>query len=101
METVPSKNNVPIRLTQERWLHITEEHCEMAGHYFQVLECIEEPEEIYEGRSDEFIAIRSVDSGKYIVVIYKETDKKDGFIITAFLTKRKKQFKRRKKLWPQ
>lgn len=27
-ETVLSKNNIPIRLTDERWAHITEEHCE-------------------------------------------------------------------------
>jgi len=34
MEIVRSKNGVPIRLTQQRWLHITEEHSEMAGYYF-------------------------------------------------------------------
>ncbi|MHC1610492.1 MAG: hypothetical protein ACXQTW_02655 [Candidatus Methanospirareceae archaeon] len=32
--TLTSKNGVPIRLTDERWLHITEEHSEMAGYYF-------------------------------------------------------------------
>ena len=26
---VTSKNGVPIRLTDERWAHITEEHCEL------------------------------------------------------------------------
>ncbi len=26
-----SKNGVVIRLTDERWAHITEEHCELAG----------------------------------------------------------------------
>ena len=29
--TVKSKNGVRIRLTDERWAHITEEHCELAG----------------------------------------------------------------------
>jgi hypothetical protein len=33
-----SKNGVPIRLTEERWFHITEEHSEMAGYYFEILE---------------------------------------------------------------
>ncbi|MBC8388582.1 MAG: hypothetical protein H8E13_11115 [Actinobacteria bacterium] len=56
MEVIQSKNNVSIRLTEERWLHITEEHSD------------------------------------------KEIDKKDGFIITAFLTRKKKQFERRIKL---
>lgn len=34
-----------------------------------------------------------------MVVIYKEVEKKDGFVITAFLTKKKKQFERRRKIW--
>ncbi len=101
MEEARSKNGVPIRLTEERWFHITEEHSEMAGYYFEVLETIETPQMIYEGKSDECIAIREVEPGKYSVVIYKEIDKKDGFVITAFLTRRKKQFERRAKLWPQ
>ncbi len=46
MNVVKSKNGVPIRLTEERWIHITEEHSEMAGYYFEVLETVEEPEAI-------------------------------------------------------
>jgi len=98
MDIVKSKNGVPIRLTEERWIHITEEHSEMAGYYYEVLETIEEPEAIYEGKTGEYIAIREMEKGKYIVVVYKELDK-DGFIITAFLTKRKKQLERRRKIW--
>ena len=100
MDVVRSKNDVPIRLTEERWLHITEEHSEMAGYYFEVLECIEEPKAIYKGKSDEYIATREIETDKYIVVIYKEIGRKDGFIITAFLTRRENQFERREKLWP-
>ena len=100
MEVIQSKNNVTIRLTEERWLHITEEHSELAGYYFEVLETIETPEEIYQGMSSECIAIKEIEEKKYIVVIYKEIDKNDGFIITAFLTRKKKQFERRIKLWP-
>ena len=50
MDVAKSKNGVPIRLTEERWIHITEEHSEMAGYYFEVLETVEEPEAIYEGK---------------------------------------------------
>jgi hypothetical protein len=50
MEVVLSKNGVPIRLTDERWLHITEEHSEMAGYYFEALEIVKAPEAIYEGK---------------------------------------------------
>ncbi|MFY9358039.1 MAG: PBECR2 nuclease fold domain-containing protein [Defluviitoga tunisiensis] len=99
MNVVISKNRVPIRLTDERWVHITEEHSEMAGYYFEILETIENPEVIYKGREGEFIAVKAIEEGKYIVVIYKETSKKDGFVITSFLTKRKKQLERRPKIW--
>ena len=99
MDVAKSRNNVPVRLSEERWFHITEEHSEMAGYYFEVLEAVEEPEEIYEGKAGECIAVREVDKGKHIVVVYKEVSEEDGFIITAFLTRRKRQFEKRRKLW--
>jgi len=49
MKFALSKNKVNIRLTDERWFHITEEHSEMAGLYFEVLETIESPEAVYLG----------------------------------------------------
>jgi len=101
MEVVRSKNGVPIRLTEERWFHITEEHSEMAGYYFEVLETLEEPEAIYEGKAGECIAVRDIEEGKYIAVVYKELSKEDGFVVTAFLTRRKKQLERRRKIWQQ
>ncbi|KAF5428727.1 hypothetical protein C5S39_10680 [Candidatus Methanophagaceae archaeon] len=101
MDVVRSKTYVPIRLTEERWFHITEEHSEMAGYYFEVLEEMEEPEAIYEGKKGECIAVREIENGKYIVVIYKELSKEDGFVITAFLTRQRKKLERRQKIWPQ
>ncbi len=99
MDIVISKNKIPIRLTNERWVHITEEHSEMAGYYFEILETIENPEVIYKGREGEFIAVKEIEKSKYIVVIYKETSKEDGFVITSFLTRRKNQLERRPKIW--
>jgi len=63
MDIVKSKNGVPIRLTEE-WIHITEEHSEMAGYYFEVLETVKEPEAIYEGKMGECIAVREIEKGK-------------------------------------
>ena len=99
MDIARSKNDVPIRLTEERWFHITEEHSEMAGYYFEVLETVQEPEAIYEGNAEELFAIKEFEPGKYIVVVYKEVSEKDGFVITAFLTRRIKQIERKTKLW--
>ncbi len=72
MEIVKSIKNIPIRLTEERWFHITEEHSEMAGYYFDVLETVKEPEIIYEGNAGECIALRELENGKYLVVIYRK-----------------------------
>jgi len=101
MDTALSKNNVLIRLTDERWLHLTESHSEMAGYYSDVLETIEDPNSIYEGTAGELLAAREVAIDKYLVVVYKEADKSDGFVITAFLTSKVKQLERRRKIWPQ
>ena len=56
----------------------------MVGYYFKVLETVQEPEAIYQGKMGECIAVREKEKGKYIVVVYKELSKKDGFVITAF-----------------
>ena len=92
-----SKNGIPIRLTDERWLHITEEHCELAGLRLEVLETITNPLKILAGHHRELMAIREIEN-KFLVVIYREFEK-DGFIITAFLTKRIKSLMGRKQIW--
>jgi hypothetical protein len=99
MDVAKSKNGVPIRLTTERWFHITEEHSEMAGYYFEALETVENPEVIYQGKAGECIAVRVVEKGKYIVVVYRELSRADGFVITAFLTRRRRQLERRQEIW--
>ncbi|RLC26256.1 MAG: hypothetical protein DRH21_02610 [Deltaproteobacteria bacterium] len=53
IETVLSQNEISIRLTDERWSHITEEHCELAGIRFEVLETIANPLRILEGGDEE------------------------------------------------
>ncbi len=99
MKKVTSKNGVPIRLTNERWNHITESHCEMAGYYHEVLECIENPDAVYEGKYEELIGMRKIEKNKYIVAVYREVTGGDGFVITSFITRKIKQFERRRKLW--
>jgi hypothetical protein len=98
-ETVTSKNGVVVRLTDERWAHITEEHCELAGMHVEVLDTIAHPERIFEGREGELFAVRGTEAGKWLVVVYRETGH-DGFVITAFLTRRIRSLERRKLIWP-
>jgi len=99
--TALSKNGVLIRLPDERWIHLTEGHSEMAGYYSEVLETLEDPDAIYEGGSGELLAAKEIQTDKYIVVVYKEISKKDGFVITAFLSSRRKQLEKRRMVWPQ
>jgi hypothetical protein len=63
----------------------------MAGYYSEVLETIEDPSAVYEGNDGEFLAAKELAIDKYLVVVYKEADKNDGFEITAFLTSKVKQ----------
>ena len=98
MDNVISQNGIFIRLTDERWAHITEEHCELAGLRLEVLETVKYPSQIFAGNLGELIALRETKKGKYLVVIYRELQR-DGFIITAFLTKRIKSLSRRKRIW--
>jgi len=100
METIDSKNHVPIRLTEERWLHMTEGHPELAGYYYEVLEAIADPEAIYEGDDGALIAKKKNTEDKYLVVIYRELNKPDGFVITAFLTSKVRAIEKRRKVWP-
>jgi hypothetical protein len=98
-DVVLSIKHVPIRLTDERWVHITEEHCELAGLRLEVLETVANPEVILAGGAGELLAVRKFNLGKHLVVVYREFVT-DGFIITAFLTKKTSFLERRKQLWP-
>jgi len=91
MEIAYSVNGVPIRLTYERWFHITENHDDLASYYFEVLEVVEKPEFIMRGNKGSLKATRNMGRDKWLVVVYREISKEDGFVITAyFLDKRPK-----------
>ena len=81
-----SKNDVPIRLPEEHWAHIVEEHPEMQGLRDAVLKTVSEPGRVVQGGEGELIAVREIDEGKWLVVVYRELNG-DGFVITAFLTR--------------
>lgn len=90
MDIVTSKNGVPIRLMDERWFHICENHDDLAGHYDDVLSTIEDPDYIIGGYGEALIALRKMARSKFLAVVYKETGKEDGFVITAFFTSKLK-----------
>lgn len=86
--TALSKNNVPIRLTNERWEHITLNHQEIAtGDFNRFMRVISNPDFILKGDKGELLAIQK-GSGKklWIVVPYKEVSQDDGFVLTVYFT---------------
>lgn len=95
-----SKNDVPIRLSSERWSHIEYEHDELIGLQNEVLRTVANPDRILAGSESELLAVREMEPGKWLVAVYKEISASDGFVITAYLTRRGRQLDRRTVLWP-
>ena len=89
MEIAYSANGIPIRLTYERWFHITESHDDLASYYFEVLETVEKPEFIIRGNKGSLKAVKSMGKDKWLVVVYREISKEDGFVITAYFLNKK------------
>lgn len=85
MDVAQSVNGVPIRLTYERWYHIVENHDEMASFFHEVLNTIEDPEFVARGNRGTLKAVRSRGKRTWLVVVYREISRKDGFVITAYL----------------
>lgn len=99
IDCIVAKSGLAIRLTDERWAHITEEHGELAGLRSTMLEAVSHPDRVLLGGDGELLAVRELEAGKYLVVVYREQSD-DGFIITAFLTRRVRSLEKRRQLWP-
>jgi hypothetical protein len=102
MYSAISKNNITIRLTEERWLHITIGHPEMTMHILHIVETVHSPDAVYAGDDMCLIAekfFRELNN-KFVIVVYKEISESDGFIITSFLSKKSVGLKK-KSLWKQ
>jgi effector-binding domain-containing protein len=102
MISASSKNNRLIRLPDERITHIKINHPEIKSCILWILETIETPDLILAGDFGELIAIRlypktPVTFDKYLTVVYKETSKLDGFILTAYFSRSIN--KARKTIW--
>ena len=100
MLIISSHGGVPIRLTDERWSHITARHPEMRELRGRVLETLSEPDMTQEGNFGELLAVREYPDlaiGRFVVVVYREAGPKDGFVLTAYVAGRISS--RRNVLW--
>lgn len=92
-----SVNGVPIRLTPERWMHIVEARDELAGRMHEILATIEEPDWVSRGYRGSLVAWKGYGRRRFLVAVYKETSRADGFVITAFFTRKPRKAG---KVWP-
>ncbi len=90
---------MPIRLSDEKWVHIVEYYDHLAGHYHDVLKTVRAPDVVYEGNGGELFAISKRLTPRYLVVAYRELSSSYGFVITAFFTTRIRQIERRRLVW--
>jgi hypothetical protein len=91
-----SVNQVPIRLTDERWSHIVNAHDDLAGYYDDCLQVIESPDLVVAGTRGSLKAVKGYGRNRYLEVIYKETAPDDGFVITAYFVNK---INRRNAVW--
>lgn len=65
-----------------------------------MLQAIASAETVLSGQAGELFAVHTMEPGKALVVVYRELDGQDGFVITAFLTRQLAKLFRRQQLWP-
>ena len=101
---VTSVNGVLIRLTEERWGHITAQHPEMEAYQTAILDVVASPDRVLDGNNGQLIAVRSVSQQKWLLLIYREIEAQgaivDGVIVTAIFTQRPRYREGKKQLWP-
>jgi len=86
-----SKNNLLIRLTDERIQHILVKHLEIRNCISWINDTIEIPDLILAGDFGELLAVKlysktPVTNNKFLTVVYKESEE-DGFILTAYFSR--------------
>jgi len=94
-----SINGITIRLPDERWHHVTQRHADIADQKELFLQTISASTRILAGNDGALMAIQEIKPGKWLVVICKE-EQTDGFVVTAFSTRKINSLNQRQQLWP-
>jgi hypothetical protein len=92
-----SVNGVPIRLTEERWFHIGKHHPELRRLRRLVLHTVAQPEHLFFwprtgdlAAVAEFSELVKLGLSANLVVHYRESSDRGGFIVTAFPMSRRR-----------
>ncbi|NOT64390.1 MAG: hypothetical protein HOP19_29580 [Acidobacteria bacterium] len=94
--TAESINGVSIRLTDERWEHILDSRPYLRNYEEDVLDTIETPDLVLRAAGGVQVAVTSHGRNGFLHVVYREVNRGDGFVITAYL---KDSYNRRQVIW--
>jgi len=70
----------------------------MEAYYDRVLDTVEQPTWVLQGYAQALVAVLALGKQKYIHVVYRELNRNDGFIITAFIARK---VNKRSIVWPK
>jgi hypothetical protein len=70
----------------------------MEPYYQKVLDAVEGPTWVLRGYTGTLVAVLTLGRQNYLHVVYREVSRGDGFIITAFISRK---VNRRAILWPK
>jgi hypothetical protein len=96
MQSSTSIRNISIGIPDDRWKLICEAHPETARYQNETRETIEDPDIVYEGNGNRFIAVKQIDRYIYLIVIYNEKIRQ---LVTVFITRNLMQFDDLKIVW--
>jgi hypothetical protein len=83
-----SINEVPIRLTDERWEHILDSHPELASYRDKLLDAVENPDYILASRRGALAAVVVLGRKAFLHVFYVEKGRRDGLSFPPACRKR-------------
>ncbi len=70
----------------------------METYYEKVLDAIEQPTWVLRGYVGTLVAVLTLGRQQYLHVVYREVNRKEGFIITAFIARK---VNRETIIWPK
>jgi hypothetical protein len=98
MERLPAVATTPdgkkITLTRDDWLHVRFRHPEVGTDPGILAQAVSNPDELHMDGRGGFHALKRVDRGHFLVVIYRATEADTGSIRTAFIINQKRKNRR-------
>jgi hypothetical protein len=102
VRTVRDVEGAVVRLSAERWRHVTKQHPETRTEIERVLGTVAQPDYVLDGDGGTLMAVRRYEQTpvgrKHCVVVYRRIGIADGFIVTAYFAR--SPSRRRRVIWP-